>query len=174
MGCVLAEFATVSTDMVDRLHDQNEGRKIPPHFTREFFEERNRTLAWPETSHLVTFGPNGWSREEIRLHPIGGGRKATLGDDPRFSAALIRVDAGSRTDVVTSPDRAIAVHVGSGSGRLLLGTAEELHADPPPSLPAKAGDLFLVAPGAHYAFVNDGAAPLVVAEHRIPPDVAFV
>ena len=29
IGCVLAEFATVSTDMVDRLHDQNEGRPIP-------------------------------------------------------------------------------------------------------------------------------------------------
>jgi mannose-6-phosphate isomerase-like protein (cupin superfamily) len=41
-------------------------------------------------------------------------------------------------------------------------------------LPAKAGDLFLIAPGAHYAFVNDGAGPLVVAEHRIPPAIAFV
>ena len=42
VGCVLAEFATVSTDMVDRLHDQNEGATIPAEFTRAFSEERIR------------------------------------------------------------------------------------------------------------------------------------
>ncbi len=42
VGCVLAEFATVSTDMVDRLHDQNEGAPIPAEFTRAFSEERIR------------------------------------------------------------------------------------------------------------------------------------
>src|SRR5204862_2595630 len=30
VGCVLADFATVSTDMVNRLHDQSEGRPIHP------------------------------------------------------------------------------------------------------------------------------------------------
>ena len=39
VGCVLEEFATVSTDMVDRLHDQNAGKKIPADFTRAFAED---------------------------------------------------------------------------------------------------------------------------------------
>jgi len=30
MGCVLEEYATVSTDMVERLHDQNIGRRFHP------------------------------------------------------------------------------------------------------------------------------------------------
>jgi mannose-6-phosphate isomerase-like protein (cupin superfamily) len=174
MGCVLVEFATVSTDMVDRLHDQNEGRKIPAEFTRVFSEDRIARLAPPGTAHQVTLGPSGWSRTEISSHPIRGGRKMTLGDDERFSASLIRVDTGGQTEIVSSPDRAVSVHVSGGTGRLLLGTAEEMRAASPPALAARAGDLFLVAPHAHYAFVNDGAAPLVVAEHRIAPSVAFV
>jgi quercetin dioxygenase-like cupin family protein len=173
-GCVLVEFATVSTDMVDRLHDQNEGRKIPAEFTRAFSEDRIARLAPPDVAHQVTLGPSGWSRAEIPSHPIRGGRKTTLGDDERFSASLIRVDAGGQTETVSSPDRAISVHVVSGTGRLLLGTAEEMRAAPPPGLAARAGELFLIAPHAHYALVNDGAAPLVVAEHRISPAVAFV
>ena len=173
VGCVLAEFATVSTDMVDRLHDQNEGKKIPAEFTRAFSEGKIRGLTWPATSHRVTLGESGWTREEIRLHPIRGGRKATLGDDERFSASLIEVEAGGHTEVVSSPDRAISVHIASGTGRLLLGTADELHASRP-AIGARAGDLFLIAPHAHYAFASDGAAPLVVAEHRIAPAVAFV
>jgi mannose-6-phosphate isomerase-like protein (cupin superfamily) len=174
VGCVLAEFATVSTDMVDRLHDQNEGRRIPAEFTRAFSESRIRQLAWPAASNYVTLGSSGWSRTEIPSHPITGGRKTTLGDDERFSAALIRIDPGGRSETVSSPDRAISVHVAGGTGQLLLGTADELRGGSPPALPARAGDLFLVAPHAHYAFVNEGRDPLVVAEHRISPAVAFV
>jgi hypothetical protein len=44
----------------------------------------------------------------------------------------------------------------------------------PPRIAARAGDLFLIAPHAHYAFHNSGGASLVVAEHRISPAVAFV
>src|SRR5215470_12043708 len=72
VGCVLAEFATVSTDMVDRLHDQNEGRAIPAEFTRTFSEERIRALKWPEASQLVTHGPSGWTRADLPSHPIRG------------------------------------------------------------------------------------------------------
>ena len=174
VGCVLAEFATVSTDMVDRLHDQNEGHAIPKEFTRAFSEERIRRQQWPATSHQVTLGPAGWSRREVPSHLIRGGRKTSLGDDERFSASLIRVEPGGRTDVVSSPDRATSVHIASGKGELLLGTADELREASPPRIAARAGDLFLVAPHAHYALHNSGDADLVVAEHRIAPAVAFV
>ena len=49
-----------------------------------------------------------------------------------------------------------------------------MRASSPPAMAARAGDLFLIAPHAHYAFLNSGNTPLVVAEHRIAPDVAFV
>jgi hypothetical protein len=89
---------------------------------------------------------------------------------------LIRIDPGGRSETVTSPDRAISVHVAGGTGHLLLGTADEMRGSAPPALAARAGDLFLIAPHAHYAFVNDanGRDAFIVAEHRISPDVAFV
>ena len=174
VGCVLAEFATVSTDMVDRLHDQNEGRSIPTEFTRAFSEARIRALAWPETSRRVSFGPSGWSRAEVQPRPVKGGQQTLFGNDDRFSASVFRIAPGSQTETSTVRDRATCLHVATGSGKLLLGTAEELRRPSPPVLDAKAGDLFLVAPGAHYAVANDGGRPLVVARHEIPPDVAFV
>jgi mannose-6-phosphate isomerase-like protein (cupin superfamily) len=174
VGCVLAEFATVSTDMVDRLHDQNEGRSIPLEFTRAFSEARIRSLAWPEKSRRVRFEHSGWSRADIPSHPMKGGQQTVFGNDDRFSASIFRISSGAQTDTATVSDRATSLHVASGSGRLLLGTAEELRRASPPALEARAGDLFLVAPGAHYALVNDDTQPLVVARHEIPPDVAFV
>jgi mannose-6-phosphate isomerase-like protein (cupin superfamily) len=174
VGCVLAEFATVSTDMVDRLHDQNEGRSIPVEFTRAFSEARIRGLAWPDKSRQVMFGPSGWSRADIPSRTVTGGEQTVFGNDARFSAAVFRISPGSQADIASVTDRATSLHVANGSGQLLLGTAEELRRSSPPSLRAAAGDLFLIAPGAQYALVNDSAKPLVVARHEIPPDVAFV
>jgi hypothetical protein len=174
VGCVLAEFATVSTDMVDRLHDQNEGRSIPAEFTRAFSESRIRSLEWPERSRLVTLEPSGWSRTDVPSRQIQGGQQTDFGNDRRFSASAFRIEPGAHSARSTISGRATCLHVATGSGRLILGTQEELRRASPPALNAKAGDLFLIAPDAHYAIVNDTHQPLVVARHEIPPDVAFV
>jgi quercetin dioxygenase-like cupin family protein len=169
MGCIVAEFATVSTDMVDRLHDQNEGRTIPPQFTRTNAETRLRALRWPAVSHLVS----GGARTAMPQRAVAGGVQTVFGAGA-FSAAAYRFDAGAVSEVWSDPARAASLHVVEGAGRLLLGDAQEVRRLSPATLEAKAGDLFLVAPGAHYGFANDGAAPLVVAEHRIPASTAFV
>lgn len=169
VGCVVAEFATVSTDMVDRLHDQNEARTIPAHFTRAHAETRLGALGWPAVSHLVS----GGARTAMPQRAVTGGVQTVFGTDV-FSAAAYRFDAGGVSDVWSDPDRAVALHVVEGAGRLLLGDAQEIRRLSPPALAARAGDLFLVAPGAHYGFASDGATPLVVAEHRIPAATAFV
>jgi uncharacterized RmlC-like cupin family protein len=160
--------------MVDRLHDQNEGRAIPAEFTRAFSESRIRNLKWPEQSRRVTLEPSGWSRSDVPSNRIDGGEQTDFGNDDRFSASVFRIEPGARTATSTIADRATCLHVATGSGRLVLGTQDELRSASPPALNAKAGDLFLVAPGAHYAIVNDTRQPLVVARHEISPDVAFV
>lgn len=173
IGCTLAEFATVSTDMVDRLHDQNERRLVPAEFTRPFTEERLERLAWPEGTQRVTAGPSGWYRTAIPERRVSGGAR-TLLDDGLVTAATFRFDAGAVSDLTVDPDRAASLHVVSGSGRLVLGDAADVRRSSPPTLDARAGDLFFIAPGAHFGFVNDHTAPLVVAEHRIPHATAFV
>jgi hypothetical protein len=174
VGCTLAEFATVSTDMVDRLYDQNEGLPIPAEFSRAFAEDRIGRLAWPDESSLVTFGAAGWSREAIRPEAIAGGRRTSFGGGGKFVATSSSFHAGASSEISSDPGRATSVHVASGSGRLILGTSDEVRRTTPPSLAAHAGDLFLIAPGARYGFVNDGNGSLVVAEHRIDPHIAFV
>jgi len=174
VGCMLAEFATVSTDMVDRLYDQNEGMPIPAEFSRAFAEEQIGRLGWPGESSRVTFGASGWSRASLPAQTVTGGRRTSFGGGDKFVASSSRLDSGASSDITSEPGRATSIHIASGSGQLILGTADEVRRATPPALAAHAGDLFLVAPGAHYRFVNDGARPLVVAEHSIEPAVAFV
>jgi hypothetical protein len=173
IGCTLAEFATVSTDMVDRLHDQNEKRPVPAEFTRKLTEGRLRGLAWPDASHRVTIGTAGCSRRVIPSQRIAGGVRTVL-DEGVVSASTYRFDAGAASDISVDPVRATSLHVVRGSGRLVLGDASEVGRPSPPMIAARAGDLFFVAPGACYGFINDDGEPLTVAEHRIPADVAFV
>lgn len=174
VGCALAEFATVSTDMVDRLYDQNEGLPIPAEFNRAFAEERMGRLAWPGESSCVAFGASGWSRTRIPPEAVTGGWRTPFGGGDKFVASSLWFDSGASGGITSDARRATSLHVASGSGQLILGTADEVRRATPPALFARAGDLFLVAPGAHYGFVNDGATPLVVAEHSIEPAVAFV
>ena len=174
VGCTLAEFATVSTDMVDRLHDQNEHRLVPAEFTRNNAEIRLRGLPWPEASQRVTAGAAGWRRTAIPQDRVPGGLRTTLNDDGVVMAATYRFAAGAVSDVVVDVERAASLHIVSGSGRLVLGDAAEVRRTSPPTIEAHAGDLFFVAPGAHYGFVNDQTKPLIVAEHRIPHGTAFV
>jgi mannose-6-phosphate isomerase-like protein (cupin superfamily) len=173
IGCTLVEFATVSTDMVDRLYDQNEGRQIPAEFSRDFTEDRLRRLSWPGASQRVTFERGGWHRRDIPSQPIKGGVR-TVFDDGDVGAASFRIDPGAESDLSMDPERAVCLHVVEGAGRLVLGDEAEVRRGSPPALAARAGDLFFVAPGAHYGFVNDGTTPLTVAEHRILSSTAFV
>jgi oxalate decarboxylase/phosphoglucose isomerase-like protein (cupin superfamily) len=173
MGCTLAEFATVSTDMVDRLHDQNEGRPVPAEFTRTFAEQRIRAFTWPDVSHRVSHGASGWSRSELATAKITGGLRTMFGHGA-FVASSHRFKRGAASDIGADADRATCLHVATGSGRLVLGDASEVRRMSPPTLAAQAGDLFLIAPGAHYGFVNDGETPLTIAEHRIQASVAFI
>src|ERR1019366_3080482 len=53
IGCVLEEYATVSTDMVERLHDQNDGKGIPDSFTRSNAEYVLRAIELPPRNRVV-------------------------------------------------------------------------------------------------------------------------
>jgi mannose-6-phosphate isomerase-like protein (cupin superfamily) len=173
IGCVLAEFATISTDMVDRLHDQNAGRGIPPQFSRAHSEHRLRELTWPAASNRVFYEAGLDRREPIRPEPVEGGVRTCLGEGD-VSAAAYRYERGALGGLSSDSARATSLHVVEGRGQLQLGEPAELATDSPPVLTLKAGDLLLIAPGAQYRFFNDGPTELVVAEQRIAPSVAFV
>src|SRR3954470_8878712 len=74
VGCVVEEFATVSTDMVDRLYDQNSRTDIPAGFTREFVRERLAPGPCTAESRVVYGGG------KVRTGPIAGGSVRVLAD----------------------------------------------------------------------------------------------
>ncbi len=65
IGCVLEEYANVSSDMVDRLHDQNKSRTISMHYTREYFLKMLSRLQYPRQSQLVQHTPTGFSTHHL-------------------------------------------------------------------------------------------------------------
>ena len=173
VGCVLEEFATVSTDMVNRLHDQNAGREVPPHFNREWAREQFEALAPPDARREVLFGDKGAGENPLAPEPVQGGAATRL-TCGAIGITWYDVEPIARTDLFRSGEDAVSLYVTSGSGALVLCDASEARAARPPALPARQGDLFLVAPGARYGLVADQGQPMAVSEHKLPPAVAFV
>jgi mannose-6-phosphate isomerase-like protein (cupin superfamily) len=177
IGCTLEEFATVSTDMVDRLHDQNQGKPIPAGFDRARTAERLRQIRSPAASRLVAGPRQGAGAHlgdgaELAPRSVPGGSRTVLADG-FVTATQIRVEPRGETEAEADPRCAAALYVRAGEGRVLMGTAAEMRRATPPSLPLRANDLLTIPQGIQFAFVNEGRAPLELVEHRIRPEVAL-
>jgi mannose-6-phosphate isomerase-like protein (cupin superfamily) len=175
IGCTLEEFATISTDMVDRLYDQNQGKPIPARFGKAYAAERLRGIRSPAASRLAA-GPRAAARPgdttELAPRDIVGGSKTVLADG-FVVATQYRIEPRAETEVVVDPSCAASLYVRVGEGRLLMGTAAEMRRASAPSLPLHGGDLLTVPHGIQYAFVNEGREPLELVEHKIRPEVAL-
>ena len=172
IGCVLEEFATVSTDMVDRLHDQNAGHPIPATFDRRYAVERLEALAYPPGTRRLDLGGPASRAAPIEPVAIRGGRLLPLADSFVVASRYL-LYAGGTTDVMHDDERAAMLHVTAGRGRIVIADRDEIALDTPPSLPARKADVLLVAPGLSYAFVNDGPGPFELSEHRIALEAAL-
>jgi mannose-6-phosphate isomerase-like protein (cupin superfamily) len=161
LGCVVEEFATVSTDMVDRLHDQNSRAHIPARFDREFARARLTEVPYPRESRVIY----GSERGAIRPEPVAGGTMRVLADS-FVGARAYSIDAHETGPALHDPERAASVYVTGGSGEFVL-------EDTAP-IPVAAGDLLTILPGIRYQTTNRGDEPLTFSEHRIAPEVAFL
>lgn len=171
IGCILEEFATVSTDMVHRLHDQNIGRPIPPHFSRAYAESELLKLTLPEQNRLVDSAT--WNTRAIPCTPCQGGCETIL-TDSFLRASHRRIESGCHTEMMRSGTAAAILRVFSGQGTLWLADDSELGRLDDAAMRASAGDVFLIPPTASYGFRNDGSQPLTYSEQQIDPKVAFV
>ncbi|MGD0579600.1 MAG: hypothetical protein ABSC08_11800 [Bryobacteraceae bacterium] len=171
VGCVLEEYATVSTDMVKRLHDQNEGQAIPASFTRANAERALRAIQPPPRNRLVRgFGDR--DIEAIDPVSIPGGEQIVLCDS-FVKAARYRLQPGRETGLGREQDRAVILRVARGEGSVVLADSTELGAARP-GLEFGRGDLILIPPGIHYAVRNEGADDCEFSGQCIAPEVAFV
>src|ERR1022692_761778 len=143
-GCILEEFATVSTDMVDRLHDQNRGRSIPELFTRSYAEARLRLAVSPSQSQVFLGGER--VGRQLTKKRIPGGFELVLLDDV-LRAARYEFESGADSFAQRDDHRATVLHVFSGGGEITIADVRELRNGQRPNLPFSAGDLFLIPRG---------------------------
>lgn len=170
IGCVLEEYATVSTDMVDRLHDQNIGKKIPPNFNRVSADPILRSIQPPAQNRLVkALGRRQFER--IPPTPVRGGERTVLCDS-FVTAARSVIEPGRETVLAHDEQRAVLLRM-SGRGSVVVADSSEC-VQAPPRLPFDQGDLFLIPPGIRYAVRNEGDGYLAYSEHCIAPEVAFI
>jgi mannose-6-phosphate isomerase-like protein (cupin superfamily) len=175
VGCTLEEFATISTDMVDRLHDQNAGKPIPAAFTKGFVRQRLQTLSTPRSNRLVLPATDSSAArlEELPAVRMRGGAKTVLADG-FVVATLFTIEPGAESELGHDPCCATSLYVRQGSGQALLGSRAELAAGTVPALHLAPTDLLTIPHGIHYTFVNEGHSPLELVEHKIRPEVALV
>jgi mannose-6-phosphate isomerase-like protein (cupin superfamily) len=172
VGCVLEEFATVSTDMVDRLHDQNQGRPIPADFNRDAARHRLEELVFPPAARLLDLDGPATRATPVDPEPMRGGRLLRLADSFVVATRYL-VEPGGTTDVRHDDARAAMVHVTAGSGRVVIADEDEAARPDPPFLAVRKPDVLLVAPGMRCAFVNEGEGPFELSEHRITLEAAL-
>jgi hypothetical protein len=163
LGCVLEEFATVSTDMVERLHDQNLGRPVPQP-PRDALTARLRALPGrPPRTTAVEPGSIGLDVRggEIAVYRLGSGV---------MDALRVHVARGS-VELAPEPERMRIVFAVNGSASCRL----RAEADPPgaaqPAIAVRGGDLLLLAP--HVAATIDAADHVACSIHGIEPELAL-
>lgn len=171
VGCVLEEYATVSTDMVQRLHDQNIGRAIPPSFDRLHAEEALCAIEMPLTNRAVR-GLENRKIETIVPDAIQGGERKVLCDS-FVRAARYAIAPKQGTHFQREDDRVVLLRISSGDGSLAMCDSSEIRFSIP-RVEVRTGDLVLVPPGVQYAISNEADRYLTYSEQCISPAVAFV
>lgn len=173
IGCVLEEFATVSTDMVDRLHDQNAGKPIPPWYDRSYAQDRLTRIPVPSGNCQIEILSGHARATELTPIRIAGGRMIVLARSS-MRASRYFIERSQSTDLLTDKMCGASLHVAQGKGRVIIGSLDEVGQFTPPSCEVCAGDLLMIPPGIYYGFVNEGSDDLVISEHRIEVEVALV
>jgi len=171
VGCVLEEYATVSTDMVERLYDQNAGKPIPAGFNRANAEATMRALEAPQGNRIVSGNEHRHFRD-VRPEWVLGGERILLCDS-FVRAARYHIGPKMETATLQDGERATSLRIFGGHGSILIAdNSEQGHSQP--RVEFGPSDLFLIPPGIHYSLGNESSGYLEYSEHVIAPGVAFI
>ncbi|MEO8033768.1 MAG: hypothetical protein ABI837_05000 [Acidobacteriota bacterium] len=164
LGCILEEFATVSTDMVDRLHDQNAGRN-EPQVARDAVVTRLRNLGASAPRIAASDGkPAGVIVHDgdVLSYRLGTGAI----DATRVHMTRARVEVRAHTL------RARILFTVKGSASCIIRGNGDSPGVTPPAIDVRGGDLLMIAPGFDALIATRDAA--VFSIHAIEPEIALV
>lgn len=167
LGCVLEEFATVSTDMVDRLHDQNSGRSdshfVDPATVAAWLSQLPRPLP-----HLC------WASLTVEPQPLAarvenGVAQVVLADTSEFLAERFDIDGNATFRIAADPQRARSLFCLGGRCRVALQADGDARAAE--SVELSSGDVIIVPPAIAAVIVADEKTSL--SSHTIRPALAL-
>lgn len=175
IGCILEEFANISTDMVDRLYDQNLANRnsIPEKYTREYAKERLMELESTSPKRLVDFRKD-WKAEPLKKENINGIVKTIIVDVDNFTAINYVFPAEFTSERMIDPTRHISLHVWKGTGEIYIGDRQEWESGKPPAIKLSKGDLLFIPANQIYSIRSSASSELEVTEHHIAGEVAFI
>lgn len=173
VGCILEEFATISTDMVQRLHDQNDRNSVPMPSESEI-SETLVGLELPTQNRVVDmlYG-NEIAAEPIKQEQHAFGRSVLL-TDTFLKASHFWVDPNKSTPVEIDPERTSVIRIFDGRCKIYLQDPDEHAADlAVEPVIAEKGELVVIPNGIHFRIENASDIELACSEHRILASVAL-
>lgn len=173
IGCILEEFATTSTDMVQRLHDQNDRANIPS-YSVDITHEQLKNLKLPDQARKIEMLEGDQiTVKTIQPEEHAHGTTSTLLDGfvrASHSRLLPFRSASSCID----RERVTLIRVFAGTASVLLRdqTEHERNLQVLPILLSD-GEMLAIPPGSHFTITNPTEHLLSMTEHRIAPSVAL-
>jgi hypothetical protein len=166
IGCRIEEYASVSVDVVERLHDQNRGAPLPAKFTRENTLRELAAVHQPGNHRSVH--PDGRIAPASLEEPLPGVRRSTLVDCPELQATVWKLAPGTTTPILdVDRDRAVQLYVSSGSSRVAVGARREIADGRIAGIGVECPGTAMIAPGLSFTISNASNRPLVVSMHAV-------
>ena len=172
IGCVIDEFANDSTDLVDRLFDQNRGESVPQFFNRQYSEAEIREISPPTQHSALSFTSEGIQRKPIQPIVVPGGRKTQVGK-VGFIASAFMFEPDQSSGLMETGDYAVTLHVRAGTANIAIGHRSEFRNALPTPLAASAGDVLLLPKQMCYEVSCHGPGETEIVEHKLPWEFAF-
>ena len=162
LGCVLEEFATVSTDMVDRLYDQNAGRP-EPHLARDAVIARLRSLSGCAPRIPPTAAEDAGAivhDGEVQIYRLATGA---------IDATRLHMNR-ARVTLQAHPTRVQVLFTVAGSASCAIQSRSNASGVNP--IEISAGDPLTIAPG--FDVIITAPDMVVISIHAIEPEVALL
>jgi hypothetical protein len=166
LGCVLEEYASVSVDVVERLHDQNRGLRVPAEFDRAYVLNAIGQIGFPASHQRVRIERGERVASPIAFHEVAA--RAVLVELPELTATLWRLDAAAVSAPSTCPaEYATQLFVHSGAGWLDLRGSDEADFAAAHAIPFTRGDTLMCAPGSTWRLRSAPGSEAILAEHTV-------
>ena len=170
IGCVLEEYATASTDMVQRLHDQNMGKSIPKMFSKVFVQKKLDALVFPDSSTFVFTGSVS-RRKPVRFLRTPFGQMRILHKAKEFIASHIALNSKKCQKICSGP-RFVSLYVTEGTGTISLKDSSGKFSEKF-TLCLFKGDSILLVPETEWQITNTSRMPLRYSFLSVHSDLAL-